>query len=82
MKRKLPQKTQIYAYCSQDYRGNPKCGDLYEFEKFKILVTEVLESENLIIYYRNGIRKVINSWEFRPMIITTPGKYTFSCYPN
>ena len=82
MKRKIPQKTQIYAYGSTDYRGNPKAGDLYEFEKLTILVYEVIESENLIVYYRNGIRKVINSWEFRPMIVTTPGKYTFSCYPN
>ena len=81
-KRKLPKHAQIYAYGSQDCRNHPLRGDLYEFENLKILVSDVKEKENIVTFYKNGVRKTINDWEFRDMIVTIPGKYTFSCYPN
>lgn len=76
--RKLPLGTQIYAYGANDYRDDPCCGDIYNFDKMAIVVSKVTESE--VIFYKNGIRKTICRNEFRHMIRSIVKPYQFKCH--
>lgn len=80
LKRYVPKNTEIYAWIDKDYRDNPCCGDTYKFDKIIIIVNNI-EKDN-VIFYKNGIKKIIPKNDFRHMIVSIPGKYQFSAHPN
>lgn len=77
--RKLPLGTQIYVCGANDYQDHPCRGDVYKYDKMIIVVTKVTESE--VIFYKNGIRKIISRNEFRHMIRSIVKPYQFECHP-